>query len=362
MRIAYVTVHVAPEIMRGGVGKKIRNQVAIWRGQGHEARLFCLTPAEIPLPDSRQFIFGSKSGLPKREIARSVALKQMLVAIYEYQPDLIYLRYGLYSFPLHRLFKIAPVVLETNSDDRPEYRQRGLFFHWLNLLTRNLTIGPARGVVLPVRELENAILPKHDKPFCVISNGLDLKDIEPLPPTKNTAPVITLVGSAGMDWHGVDKLIKFAETNPDITVNVVGYSRKDLDTPVPANVRLHGFLDRQGVREVLQTTDVACGTLALHRKNMNEACPLKVRESLAYGIPIILGYHDTDLHDMQMETILRIPNTEGNLLENAGRIRQFALDVLGKRMDIGPILPRLDQRNKEKLRLDFFESILHPRA
>ena len=34
MRIAYVTVHVAPEIMQGGVGKKIKTQMRIWREHG----------------------------------------------------------------------------------------------------------------------------------------------------------------------------------------------------------------------------------------------------------------------------------------------------------------------------------------
>jgi glycosyltransferase involved in cell wall biosynthesis len=361
MRIAYVTIHVAPEIMQGGVGKKIKNQTTAWREHGHETTLFCLTPAEIPIPEARQFVFNSKIGVFKREIARSAALKKMLAAIQEYQPDLIYLRYGLYSFPLHRLFKIAPVVLETNSDDRPEYRQRGFFFHWLNLFTRNLTIGPACGIIVPSHELETVLLPKRDKPVCVISNGMDIKDIDPLPPTQNTNPVITLVASPGMDWHGVDKLVKLAETYPDITVNIVGYSLKDLDNPIPANVCLHGFLSRQGVREVMLNTDITCGTLALHRKKMNEASPLKVRESLAYGIPVIIAYHDTDLHDTQIETILHIPNSEDNVTGNAERIHQFAYHMLGKRMDINSVIPLLDQRHKEKLRLDFFESLLQPK-
>ena len=81
MRIAYVTIHVAPEIMQGGVGKKIKNQISIWRGQGNDATLFSLTPAEIPFPEARQFIFDSKTNLLKREFARSATLKQMLAAV-----------------------------------------------------------------------------------------------------------------------------------------------------------------------------------------------------------------------------------------------------------------------------------------
>lgn len=358
MRIAYVTVHVAPEIMQGGVGKKIKSQINIWRENGHEVALFSLTPAEIPFPEERQFVFEAQTNLLKRELNRASALMRMLGSVREYQPDVIYLRFGLYSYPLHRLFKIAPVVLETNSDDRREYQKRGMFFHWMNRLTRNLTFGPAAGIIFPSHELADTLLPKLDKPFCVISNGVDLSQAEMLPPTNNAHPAVTMVCSPGMKWHGVDKLIRFAEICPDITVNLVGYSQKDLDSPVPSNVHLHGFLDKQGVRAVLAQTDVVLGTLALHRNNMQEASALKVREALMYGIPVVIAFHDTDLHRVNFDTILRIPNTENNVIENAERIRQFAYDMIGRRVDIHAVAPYLDQRKKEKMRLEFFRRVI----
>lgn len=358
MRIAYVTVHVAPEIMQGGVGKKIKTQTGIWREKGHEAALFSLTPAEIPFPEEHQFVFDAKTGLLKRESNRASGLMRMLDAIRGYSPDVIYLRFGLYSYPLHRLFKIAPVVLETNSDDRQEYRKRGAFLFWMNRLTRNLTFGPASGIIFPSHELVDVLMPKRDKPFRVISNGIDLTQAEMLPPTHNKQPVITMVCSPGMKWHGVDKLMQFAEKTPDVFVNLVGYSEKDLGSPAPLNVKLHGFLDKQGVRDVLMQTDVALGTLALHRNQMQEASVLKVREALAYGIPVVIAFRDTDLHDVELETILRIPNTEKNVMENAERIRRFAYDMIGKRVNINSVAPYLDQRKKEGARLEFFKQII----
>ncbi len=358
MRIAYVTIHVAPEIMQGGVGKKINGHISAWSGDGQEVTLFSLTPAEIPFPEARQFIFDPQKGLLHREVSRYKHLLRMLGSIQEYKPDLIYLRYGLYSYPLHRLFKIAPVVLEANSYDVKEYLKRGKFLYWMNRLTRGLTFGPACGLIVPSRELVNVLLPNHDKPVCVIPNGVDMKKVPMLPPTKNTTPVLTLVGSPGMNWHGVDKLIRLAELYPEIIVNIVGYSQNDVDGSVPQNVRLHGFLSHQQVREVLRNTDVACGSLALHRNGMEEASVLKIREALSYGVPVILAYRDTDLYDVQSDTILQIPNTENNVIENAARIRQFAYDMMGKRVDRDLIGPRLDQGKKEKERLIFFEEVL----
>lgn len=363
MRIAYVTIHIAPEIMQGGVGKKIKSQLSIWHEQGHEVALFSLTPANIPFPDARQFIFESRSRfkpfqLIEREINRAIMLKRMFHSIQQYKPDIIYLRYGLYSYPLQNLFKIAPVVLETNSNDVDEYRKRGMFFYWLNRLTRNLIIDPASGVIIPSFELVDILFPAGGKSVAVISNGINLKDVELLPPPRNKTPVITLVGSPGMKWHGVDKLVKLAEMYPDLFVNIVGYSQKDVDLPFPSNVKLHGFLNMEQVRTVLENTDVACGSLAIHRNNMKEASVLKIREALAYGIPAIIAYNDTDLNLVEMDTILHIPNTEQNVIENAEMIRKFAYEMMGKRVNITSLAPYLDQKQKEISRLSFFQKIL----
>ncbi|MBV5346000.1 MAG: hypothetical protein JZU63_11065, partial [Rhodoferax sp.] len=61
----------------------------------------------------------------------------------------------------------------------------------------------------------------------------------------------------------------------------------------------------------------------------------------------------------KIDTILHIPNTEDNVMENAEQIRKFAYDMMGKRVDINSVAPQLDQRRKETTRLDFFESLLH---
>lgn len=358
MRIAYVTIHIAPELMRGGVGKKIKTQLDLWRKAGREVALFSLTPDAIPFPDERQFLFDAKTSLLKRELNRASGLRRMIEAVREYAPDIVYLRFGLYSYPLHRLFEIAPTVLEVNSDDRVEYSTRGRFFYWMNRLTRGLTFGPAAGVIAPTRELTRIYPLKKNQATAVVSNGADVDSVDILPPPKNDKPALTLVGSPGMNWHGMDKLIRFAQTNPDVFVNIVGYSAKDVDVSIPPNATMHGYLSHAQIRDVLAGTDVACGTLALHRKNMREACPLKVREAALHGLPLLLAYHDTDLSDLDLPTILQIPNTEDNLATHAEQIRKFAFDMMGKRLDFNAAAPRLDQRKKEEARLAFFEKTI----
>lgn len=90
------------------------------------------------MPDASQFVFRPPRKSPSgvkfvlREIARSNALTKLISQVRQYQPDIIYFRFGLFTVPLQRLFKVAPLVLEVNSNDYAEYRSRGLFYYWLN--------------------------------------------------------------------------------------------------------------------------------------------------------------------------------------------------------------------------------------
>ncbi len=92
---------------------------------------------------------------------------------------------------------------------------------------------------------------------------------------------------------------------------------------------------------------------------MREASVWKIREALAYGLPVIIAYRDTDLNEVDLDTILRIPNTENNVVENAETIRKFAYGMMGRRVDINSVAPYLDQKQKEITRLEFFQQILN---
>jgi hypothetical protein len=104
--------------------------------------------------------------------------------------------------------------------------------------------------------------------------------------------------------------------------------------------------------------DLAISSLALHRIGMNESSPLKTRECLAYGLPVILPYVDTDLHDLNCDFILEIPNTEDNVKNHADRIRDFAYRMRGRRADRDILLSRIDSKQKELRRLSFFRKIV----
>ena len=361
MRIAYVALQVEPKNIRGGVGEKISSQMGCWLDMGHSARLFALVPsyhaADI-------YTYGPRSSLLfLREItrasSRSASLGRLILDVRKYKPDIIYLRCGAYVFPLHSLFSVAPVVMELNSNDVAQRSLRGPYTYWSNVLTRSLMLRRVSGLVAVTREI--ADLPANSrfrKPFRVIGNGIDLRRYDPLPPTRNISPVITMVGSSGMVWHGVDKLIRLAEMCSDLKINIVGYEPADFAHALPANVTLHGFLDRPAIKSILMKSDVACGSLALHRNEMQEGSTLKVREALAYGLPLILGYRDIDLVNVQNDCILELPNTEENVASHAAQIRSFAYSMMGRRLPREAVSGLIDQPSKERTRLTFFEEVI----
>lgn len=364
MRIAYVALHFDARLMKGGIGNKIDSQLRLWCGTGHSARLFLLSRDAMSLDKTEVFPFGSTSGslivrFLSREINRVHALNHLINAVRSYQPDIIYLRYGLFSLPLHNLFKIAPVVVEINGNDIDEYRYRGIPFYVANRLTRGIVLGSASSLITVSYDI--AQLPHNmaiGKPIHVIGNGVELERYSLLPAPSNPVPVVVMMASPGYSWHGIDKLRDLAVQCPDLKIKIVGFSAGDVTFPVPPNMELLGFMEHSHVRDILVKADAAFGTLALHRKNMQRTSALKVNEALAYGIPLILAYEDTNLIGLQSEFILDLPNTENNIKDHVQQIRDFIYRVKGKRVPRSLIAERIDQREKEKKRLEIFSSIL----
>jgi glycosyltransferase involved in cell wall biosynthesis len=193
----------------------------------------------------------------------------------------------------------------------------------------------------------------------VVANGIELGDPPPHPESQERARAIFL-GSPMQAWHGVDKLAALARAFPSLDVDLVGYTPEQLAETVddvPENLRVHGRLTRIEYEPLLAAADIGIGTLALHRKGMREAAPLKVREYLAAGLPVVIGYDDVDLEGVEPWWLLRLPNDEANVASAQGRIRAFVESVRGRRVPRAEVEPLISSRRKEETRLAFLTSI-----
>ncbi len=361
MRIAYLSLHW-PRPTNSGVGKKMLQQMHIWQAEGHETCFFSHRHA-YPRPEEllpgksavyRQY--GGKLGLLRTEIARSAALHALLPQVEAFHPDLIYLRSAIYVYPLQRLFSLAPAVIEVNTNEDAQHRLLGRAYHAYFQLTNPILLRGARGFIAISNEFA-ADLARLGKPVRVIGNGFDFSEIQPLPAPNNPVPRLVFIGSPGNPWHAVEKLAGLARACPDIFIDVVGYDHLETGQPLPDNLILHGYLQKDAYLRILSTADAAIGSLGLHRIQVNEASPLKTRECLAYGLPLILPFTDTDLDDLEYDWLLKIPNREDNLSASIPAVHDFLYRMRGVRVDRSVLAPRLDARKKELERLAFFRMI-----
>jgi hypothetical protein len=251
---------------------------------------------------------------------------------------------------------VTPTVLEMNTNYKGQYSLHKSKIKYLyHFLTQDRILKRSHGMVFVAREIAGAY--KHYvKPTSVLGNGIDLVHHPQLPAPENPFPRLVFLGSPAAPWHGVDKILWLAHNFRQWQFDLIGPGPENLDRPLPPNMSVHGMLARIQYERIVEQADIAIGTLALHRNEMNEASPLKVREYLAYGLPTIIGYQDTDFQQ-PAPFLLQIPNTPDNVVTHAPVIAQFVEAWRGKRVPRDKIM-HLDLNSKERERLLFFGKIL----
>ena len=157
----------------------------------------------------------------------------------------------------------------------------------------------------------------------------------------------------GQKWHGVDKIVEMAKNLTKYDFIIIGQDGCNTD-----NLKYMGRMSSDRVIDEIVKCDVGIGTLSIYiYKKMREASPLKTREYLSCGLPIIYAYEDTDLQDIE-KFALRMD--EDNI--DLSKIKVF-VDSVFNNNNIN-ILARkfaeenLDIRIKEQKRLEFFKEIM----
>ena len=344
MKIAYVC-HWNP-FVEDGVTRKIRSQERTWSAGGADVRIFCLSAATSQYEKSISLLPGRTFLYRDPYIGRASSTMRMFRAVSLWQPDVIYLRYTPLVPPPRRLLKCVPTVVEINGDDRFEYRLQPRSKQLLNSISRRIVLTEARGFASVTPELAAGVPPDNgDARSISITNGIDLNAAAPLPPASEARPRVVFLGVSA-PWAGVDKILRLSASLPEFDFDLVGVGRA-LGTSLPSNVRVYGFCGREEYEPVLAAADVALGPVALHRKSMSQAAPLKVREYLLRGIPVMFGYDDPDLDDNPWFA-LRLPNTERNLEQSVDAIRDFVYSVAGTRVPREEVAHRIDIVIKRK--------------
>jgi len=96
------------------------------------------------------------------------------------------------------------------------------------------------------------------------------------------------MGSPDFPWHGIDKIALLANERPTWHFDLVGLSQAQV-RGLPRSVNACERASRDTYMRLLMKADVAISSLAMHRNGLDEASPLKTRECLAVGVPVILA-------------------------------------------------------------------------
>lgn len=350
MKIAYI--YHWNEGSKSSVRKKIQSQISQWVADGHDVKQFmvCQEGSHASKDNEGIHTFVYRNSRGRLSIWDSLYEEVKL-----FSPNFLYFRYDLLTPGIYKLLRKFPTFTEINTNDIEEFKIYGKGRQIYNLLTRRVIFNRSSGLIFTSFELSNSrdFFSKGTS-SAVISNGLDLDKTETLSPSNNNRIRISIIGSKNQPWQGFDKINTLAKMLPCIDFDVIGATPQEAGVVPYENVKFHGQLTPDLYLPILQQSTAAFGTIALHRKNMDEASPLKVRECLALGIPVINGYKDTDFPN-GADFILQLKNTEDNLVEASDKIREFAEKWKGRRVNRSDI-QHLSFKAKEMERLKFMRS------
>ncbi len=164
------------------------------------------------------------------------------------------------------------------------------------------TLKSAAGIIGVTQEIVNYEVYRaglEKMPTFVYPNGIRF-DREPVEDFRGDTPEFLFMAGAFSAWHGLDLLLDSLEKSKvSFKLHLVGkvyepdLSRASADT----RVVLHGNLSTDEIRHLASSCWLGLSSFGLHRKNMTEACTLKVREYLMMGLPVYLGHNDVIKYD-----------------------------------------------------------------
>lgn len=185
--------------------------------------------------------------------------------------------------------------------------------------------------------------------FKHLNKSFDLKDL-------NGLFKIVFISGGAYHWHGFERwllsLKKFKNNNV-IQTFIVGeitqHNRK-----IVKYLKKHGhkieeinYLDPSSLSDFLKDKHLGIGSLGLYKNNMQEACPLKSREYIANGLPILIGYFDTDFSKSEFnDYVYRIENNKS--LINIDNLLSWLYDIYNRNLSLNNLYDSLHEHTYDK--------------
>jgi len=340
-----------------GVMQKIKQQANQWKIQGH--KIYFASSKTMSIYDENYDVQYKKKCLDFKYGRVSTALNLLYTSYYlntlfeEIDFDIIYMRYRLYMPFIRKILKKNVVIMEINSDDKEEYKLHSHVTDIYNRMTRNFLLKEINAYVCVSNELAEKFS-FLNKPIEVIANGIDIQRYKSIKKERNKVPKLVFIGTPNQPWHGLDKIKKMADYFSRYQFIIIGTDGMDTN-----NIKYMGYLSQEKAIETIAKCDIGIGTLSLYEKGLTEASPLKTRQYLACGLPIIYAYKDTDLQD-DVKFGLQLKNSKNNI--DYEKIETFVTEVFNdeeiQNMALKFTENILNYKKKESKRIKFFQKVL----
>lgn len=246
---------------------------------------------------------------------------------------------------------------------------RGSLAGLIERLCGHRTIRHADGIIAVTDEIRryqlNRVASYTDLPSSVYPNGVVLDSLPLLDDHRPTdAWVLGFMATQFQPWHGLDQLLDalsdwLAEPSgqsnrKQVILHLMGEllppeiaAIKQLRTMAGDQllIHVHGHTGPVQCREIFAHCHVGLGSFALERQGLTEASTLKVREMLAYGVPIYSGHPDSALPDsfpyyvcgaVNIDSILHFAQAHVTATREA--IRSEAAPLIDKRACISGVV------------------------
>jgi len=306
-----------------GVASKVCMQAKQWEKEGHTVILLSTL--------SLSFFDLEGKRLSKPKILRNKGKLSFIINVYkgsillkyllkDIDFDIVYMRYRIYDFFFKSAVQKKTIVAEMNTVYEQETKNRSYLSYLYYILFKNLSFNTINGFVCISNEIKHITL-KNNYKSLVLANGIDTSLFQVENRKRNVKPTLVFIGSPHQKWHGVDKIIFLSAKIKEFDFHIIGIAGNDTD-----NLFYHGYLSTEEFLPILKKSDIGIGSLAMHRLGINEASPLKSRQYLALGLPIIYAYHDTDIKD-DLPFVLELENEENNIHKNIENIKNFVYNV-----------------------------------
>jgi len=258
-------------------------------------------------------------------ILKNILIFKKIHIYYRYSSTFFWL--NIFLFLIHRYIKL---YVEVNSKIRDELKLSHDIFLLFNNIGEKLIYRSADLVFAITPEIAHYV--NNIEPNCqvkVIGNGYDPPDDiyndvhskevdfpEVLRKCEGKKKFIW-VGTPS-PWHGLDKILNIIHQIDNSCLFLVGDIIKINQLNIPSEllhsnkIYLLGKKPPHEIKILYSYCDFAFGSFGLEIENMTEACPLKVREYLYHGLPVIIGSKDPQLDHLPF---IHIYNNMENLLK-----------------------------------------------